>query len=147
MRQITLRFPFLIEKLMVYLGSGLSLTEAWNRIAAGAKTDPLTEEVEVTRVQIRNGMPLQEALREFGNRIPNADIRKLSGMLARDLRRGDEYLLDRLTELNQDAWESYRKEVRIRSEETETRMLLPMILLLIVVLLLVMAPAMLTFRG
>lgn len=109
LRQITLRFPFLIEKLMVYLGSGLSLAEAWSRIAAGAKTDPLTEEVEVTRVQIRNGMPLQEALREFGNRIPNADIRKLSGMLARDLRRGDEYLLDRLTELNQDAWESYRK--------------------------------------
>jgi hypothetical protein len=147
LRQITLRFPFMIEKLMVYLGSGLFLAEAWGRIASGAKTDPLTEEVEVTRIQIRNGMPLQEALREFGNRIPNADIRKLSGMLARDLRRGDEYLLDRLTELNQDAWESYRKEVRIRSEETETRMLLPMILLLIVVLLLVMAPAMLTFRG
>ena len=109
--------------------------------------DPLTEEVEVTRIQIRNGMPLQEALQEFGGRIPNADIRKLAGMLSRNLRRGDDYLLDRLTELNQNAWESYRKEVRIRSEETETKMLLPMILLLLVVLLLVMAPAMLTFRG
>lgn len=153
LREITLRFPFLIEKLTVYLGAGLSLTEAWNRIPMGTRMspsldkDPLTEEVEVTRIQIRNGMPLQEALQEFGGRIPNADIRKLAGMLSRNLRRGDDYLLDRLTELNQNAWESYRKEVRIRSEETETKMLLPMILLLLVVLLLVMAPAMLTFRG
>ena len=67
-------------------------------------------------------------------------------MLSRDLRRGDEFLLDRLQEMNQEAWEEHKKKVRIRSEEAQTKLLLPMFLTLAAILVMVAAPAMMSMQ-
>ena len=67
-------------------------------------------------------------------------------MLSRDLRRGDEFLLDRLQEMNQEAWEEHKKKIRIRSEEAQTKLLLPMFLTLAAILVMVAAPAMMSMQ-
>ena len=67
-------------------------------------------------------------------------------MLSRNLRRGDEFLLERLQEMNQEAWEDYKKKVRVRSEEAQTKLLLPMFLTLGAILLMVAAPAMMSMQ-
>ena len=140
-------YPLMLQKLTIYLSAGLSIQAAWERIAQkGDPKDPLMEEMRVTRVQIRNGMSVQTAFLEFGKRVQNAELRRLANMLCRDLRRGNEYLLDKLTELNRQAWDRHRKTIQIQSEETETKMLIPMMLMLGAILLIVMTPAMLTLR-
>lgn len=103
-------------------------------------------EMNATRVQMRNGMPQQEALRQFGRRVQDPQLRRLANMLYRNLRRGDEFLLERLKEMNSEAWEEHKKRVRIQSEEAETKLLVPMILMLTVILMIILTPAMLTMN-
>ena len=147
-QKIALAYPRVIQKLTVFLGAGLSIQAAWERTALqGDRKDPLMEEMNVTRVQIRHGTPMQEALRQFGHRVRNPALRRLANMLCRNLRRGDEFLLEHLKEMNQMAWEDHKKTVKIQSEEAETKLLLPMILMLAVILLIVMTPAMLTMSS
>lgn len=147
-RQIVMSYPGMIQKLTVFLGAGLSIQAAWERIVLqGDRKDPLMEEMNITRVQMRHGTPMQEALGEFGRRIRNPELRRLANMLSRNLRRGDEFLLEHLKEMNQMAWEEHKKTVKIQSEEAETKLLLPMMLMLVVVLLIVLTPAMLTMNG
>lgn len=146
-RQMEQGYPVMIQKLTVYLGAGLSIQNAWERIAeSGNRRDPLIMEMNAAKVQMSNGMPQQEALRQFGRRVQDPQLRRLANMLYRNLRRGDEFLLERLKEMNSEAWEEHKKRVRIQSEEAETKMLVPMILMLTVILMIILTPAMLTMN-
>ncbi len=146
-RQMERAYPLMIQKLTVYLGAGLSIQNAWDRITeSGDRREPLIMEMNATRVQMRNGMPQQEALRQFGRRVQDPQLRRLANMLYRNLRRGDEFLLERLKEMNSEAWEEHKKRVRIQSEEAETKLLVPMILMLTVILMIILTPAMLTMN-
>lgn len=138
-------FPFAAEKLSVYLGAGMGLQEAWGRTAMeGADSDPLIREMRLTYQQMRNGIGIQEAILQFGNRTESADLKKMSGILSRNIRRGDAYLLENLQNLNHEAWEQHRREVRIQVEKSQTKMLFPMLLMMGVVLILILTPAMIS---
>ena len=60
--------------------------------------------------------------------------------------RRDEFLLERLKEMNSEAWGEHKKRIRIQSEEAETKLLVPMILMLTVILMIILTPAMLTMN-
>lgn len=146
-RALELAYPILIQKLTMFLGTGQSISAAWeNVIRQTSDGSPLKEEMTATYRQIKNGASMQTAFRDFAARIPNSNYRKLGNMLARNLKRGDQYLLDHLREMNKDAWDNHKRVVRIQSEEAGTKMLLPMMLMLMVVLILVMAPALITLQ-
>ena len=146
-RQMERAYPVVVQKMTVYLGAGLSIQNAWERVTeSGNGRDPLIMEMNVTKIQMRNGMPQQEALRQFGRRVQDPQLRRLANMLYRNLRRGDEFLLERLKEMNSEAWEERKKRIRIQSEEAETKLLVPMILMLTVILMIILTPAMLTMN-
>lgn len=146
-RQVERAYPVVVQKLTVYLGAGLSIQNAWERVTeSGNGRDPLIMEMNATKIQMRNGMPQQEALRQFGRRVQDPQLRRLANMLYRNLRRGDEFLLERLKEMNSEAWEERKKRIRIQSEEAETKLLVPMILMLTVILMIILTPAMLTMN-
>lgn len=147
-KRIQFVYPNVLQKLTIFLGAGLSLQAAWERVViSGNKKEPLIEEMERTRIQMRHGMSPQEALRQFGERLHSQELRHLTSMLCRNLRRGDEFLLDHLKEMNHEAWESHKKRVRIQSAEAETKFLIPMFIMLIVILLIVLTPALLTLNA
>lgn len=146
-KQIQNTYPAILQKLSVFLGVGLSIQAAWERIIeTGDPENPLIEEMRLTGLQMRNGLSLQEALYQFSRRMQYPPLKRMASMLSRDLRRGDEFLLDRLQEMNQEAWEEYKKKVRIRSEEAQTKLLLPMFLTLAAILVMVAAPAMMSMQ-
>lgn len=146
-QKIQQAYPVMIHKLTVLLGAGLSITAAWDRIAAHSSSqNPLLEEMHVTMIQMHHGVAPQEALRQFGVRVGSPELRKLANMLCRNLRRGDEFLLEHLKEMNDHAWEEHKKQVKIQSEEADTKLLIPMILMMIVVLIIVLTPALLSMN-
>lgn len=146
-KQIQNTYPAILQKLSVFLGVGLSIQAAWERIIeTGDPENPLIEEMRLTGFQMRNGLSLQEALYQFSRRMQYPPLKRMASMLSRDLRRGDEFLLDRLQEMNQEAWEEYKKKVRIRSEEAQTKLLLPMFLTLAAILGMVVTPAMMSMQ-
>lgn len=146
-QKIQQAYPVMIHKLTVLLGAGLSITAAWDRIAArGGSQNPLIEEMHITMIQMHHGLAPQEALRQFGARVGCPELRKLANMLCRNLRRGDEFLLEHLKEMNDHAWEEHKKQVKIQSEEADTKLLIPMILMMLVVLIIVLTPALLSMN-
>lgn len=146
-QRIQRSYPVMLHQLTVLLGAGLSITAAWDRIAADRNNqNPLIEEMRVTMIQMHHGMAPQEALREFGRRSGCQELRQLANMLCRNLRRGDEFLLEHLKELNNSAWEEHKKQVKIQSEEADTKLLIPMMIMMVVVLIIVLTPALLSMH-
>jgi len=48
--------------------------------------------------------------------------------------------------LNQEAWDMRKKQVREKTEEADTKLLLPLMLMLIVILIIVLSPAMISMK-
>ena len=147
-------YPEFLGELVILIGAGLSLMSAWKRIggdyraesARSGRKDALLDEVEKTAREMEEGSSMREALEAFSARIPLREIRRFVSLLIQNLKRGDEYLLVRLREMSEEAWETRKKQVREKSEEADTKLLLPLMMMLVVVLIIVLSPALITMN-
>jgi tight adherence protein C len=96
---------------------------------------------------MQNGLSFAETLREFGERSHVKEMRKFANLMLSDRKRGDAKLLEYLREMNEEAWEQKKKIVKEKTEEADTRLVLPLMMMLIVILVVVLAPAIMTIRG
>ena len=148
--EIRKTYPEFLGELVILAGSGLSLSGAWKRLAADYRklnrNDPLMEEVLRASMEMEEGASMREALLHFSDRIPIREIRRFVSLLTQNLRRGDAYLLSRIRELSDEAWENRKKQVKEKSEEADAKLLLPLLLMLCVVLIMVMSPAMISLN-
>ena len=77
-------------------------------------------------------------------RNPIPEIRRLIRMLLLSERRGGAYLIQRLDEFTEEAWEQKKKRVREMSETADTKLIFPLTLLLVAVLMIVLAPSLIS---
>lgn len=153
-RKIRQSYPEFMNELVILIGAGLSLTAAWHRIgkdyrkkrAEGGDADPLYEEIYRGSCEMEAGISLREVLEEFAGHIRFKEARRFAVLVAQNLRRGDAFLVSRLKELNQEAWDMRKKQVREKTEEADTKLLLPLMLMLIVILIIVLSPAMISMK-
>ncbi len=147
-------YPEFMNELVILVGAGLSLPAAWQRIGqdyqdnkrAGGDIDPLYEEIYRESREMEAGASMREVLEEFAGHIRFKEARRFAVLLAQNLKRGDAFLVSRLKELNQEAWELRKKLVREKTEEADTKLLLPLMLMLVVILIIVLSPAMITMQ-
>ncbi len=151
MRQV---YPEFINELVILVGAGLSLPAAWKRIGQdyrnkkeqGDDINPLYEEVYRESKELEAGVSMREVLEDFSSRIRLKETRRFAVLLVQNMRRGDAFLVSRLKELNHEAWEVRKKQVREKTEEADTKLLLPLMLMLAVILIIVLSPAMITMQ-
>lgn len=147
-------YPEFINELVILIGAGLSLPAAWRRIGQDYQSkrsekgelNPLYEEVYRESKELDAGVPMREILEEFSSRIRLKEARRFAVMMVQNIKRGDAFLVSRLKELNQEAWEIRKKQVREKTEEADTKLLLPLMLMLAVILIIVLSPAMITMQ-
>ena len=147
-------YPEFINELVILIGAGLSLPAAWRRIGQDYQSkrsekgelNPLYEEVYRESKELDAGVPMREILEEFSSRIRLKEARRFAVMMVQNIKRGDAFLVSRLKELNQEAWEIRKKQVREKTEEADTKLLLPLMLMLVVILIIVLSPAMITMQ-
>ena len=147
-------YPEFINELVILIGAGLSLPAAWKRIGQDYQSkrtgkgeiNPLYEEVYRESKELDAGVPMREILEEFSSRIRLKEARRFAVMMVQNIKRGDAFLVSRLKELNQEAWEIRKKQVREKTEEADTKLLLPLMLMLAVILIIVLSPAMITMQ-
>ena len=147
-------YPEFINELVILVGAGLSLPAAWKRIGQdyqkkrqeGYEINPLYEEIYRESKELESGSSMREVLEEFTVQIRFKEARRFAILLVQNLKRGDAFLISRLKELNQEAWEIRKKQVRAKSEEADTKLLIPLMLMLVVILIIVLAPAMITMH-
>lgn len=147
-------YPEMMNELVILLGAGLSLPAAWKRMGddyqkqcvKGKEMNPLYEEIYRESKQLEAGSSMREVLEEFTLKIRFKEARRFAVLMVQNLKRGDAFLIARLRELNREAWELRKKQVRERSEEVDTKLLIPLMLMLIVILIIVLTPAMISMQ-
>lgn len=145
-RQANLKasYPRVVHRLMLYLGAGLSLRKAFERLADTYETgeeDPAGQELRLLVRQLRAGIPESTVYEHFGRRLGVQEYMRLSALLLQNQRRGNAALLDRLGQEAESLSREKLLNARKLGEETGTKLLLPMVLLLGCVMVMIMIPA------
>lgn len=150
-RQMTMDYPDLLFKLSMLLNAGLTMQNAFMRIAgeyrdrADRGVRYAYEEMLTACREMNSGVPEARAYENFGRRCGGSGYAKLGTMLSSNLQKGSEGLADILQQEAQLSMEERRQMAKKLGEEAGTKLLLPMVLMLLVVLVILLVPAMLAF--
>lgn len=142
-------YPQLITKLTLYIGAGLGLRGAWERLAAEyrvreeatGKKSAVGDEVLLLTGELKNGTSESKAYEDFGRRIGLKPYLRCVSLMVSQLQKGSGALRKSLEGEVRLAWESYRERVTQKGEEAQTKLLFPMMGMLFLVMAIVMIPA------
>uniref|UniRef100_UPI004055FC15 hypothetical protein n=1 Tax=Acetatifactor sp. TaxID=1872090 RepID=UPI004055FC15 len=146
-------YPDIVHKLALYLGAGMTIRGAFQRIAeeyeksdtAGGEgkkaANPICEELLHICRELKAGVSEGAAYEHFGKRTGLQEYIRLSTLLTQNLKKGNSTLLQRLREEALKATAERIQYGRRLGEEAVTKLLVPMVLMLLVVMLMIMIPA------
>ena len=153
-REMILDYPHIISKLALYLGAGMSMRRAFERIGSSYEEHRKSGEYryayeEILRAlrEMSGGIPESEAYERFGRRCRVRAYTRLSSLLMQNLKKGNDALLIVLQEEAQASYEERRGIAKQLGEEAGTKLLVPMVMMLAVTLVMIMVPAYLGFMG
>lgn len=150
-QKLLMDYADVVYDLMVFVGAGLTVGQAWERIVLNYKARlegrrcrerPAYEEMAVALGQMQCGQAEGKAILDFGKRCQIRSYLKLTTLLEQNRRTGTKNLQQVLEQEMEAAWEQQKNAARRMGEEAGTKLLLPLFLMLFVVMVLVMVPAM-----
>lgn len=152
-QQMLAEYPTLVNRLTLYLGAGMTVKSAWNKIAFDYQTRReleqqrhyTYEEMLFTCYEMQGGVSEGSAYERFGKRCGLHPYTRLVGLLNQNLKKGNAALLQDLQKEASDAQEQRRSLARKKGEEAGTKLLMPMMMMLGIVMVLIMIPAFLSF--
>ena len=154
--EMMLDYAEVVNKLLILLGSGMTLKQAWNRIAArySDKRDKIKlpkrhiyEEMLTTAHEIQDGESERISYQKFGERTGLGAYQRLVRILVQNVQTGSRGLCQLLEQEAETALEERRAMARKLGEEAGTKMLLPLILMLGIVIAIIMVPAIQSFNA
>lgn len=152
--QMQLDYAEFVNKLLILLGSGMSLKQSMNRISAryAEKREKkqcgerfLYEELLITNYAIQDGESERLAYQKFGERTGLSCYHRLIRILIQNLQTGNRGLCELLGQEAAVALEERKALAKKLGEEAGTKMLLPLIMMLGIVIAIIMVPAMQSF--
>ena len=154
-RKMQLAYPDIVNRLRLYMGAGISIRHAWERIRRGyekqrqmtGNSEDAYEQMKLALRQMQNGVAETVAYEQFGMDCRLSSYLKLGTLLSQNLRLGTGNLAEMLKAEAKDAFEDRKALARKIGEECESRLLLPMLLMLLSILIMIMYPAVSSFAG
>ena len=154
-RKMQLAYPDIVNRLSLYMGAGISIRNAWERIIRGyekqrqmtGNSEDAYEQMKLALRQMQNGIAETVAYEQFGMDCRLSSYLKLGTLLSQNLRLGTGNLAEMLKAEAKDAFEDRKALARKIGEECESRLLLPMLLMLLSILIMIMYPAVSSFAG
>ncbi len=151
-RQLVIDYPGFVNKLRLYLSAGLTIKNSFIKMTMDYQNQKgrrryLYEEMKVACYQLENGVTEEQVYQDWGKRCGEMRYRRISFLLAVNLKQGNSRLLLLLAQEADSAQEDRRNLARKAGEEAGTKLLLPMMMMLIVVMFLVLLPAYMDFGG
>ncbi len=148
-RQMLLDYPCVISKLTLYMGAGMTIRNAFCKIANDYGKENnfryVYEEMLITCYELDNGISETSAYENFGKRCRLPQYTKLSNILIQNLRKGSNGILTALRQEAVNAFEQRKNTAKKLGEEAGTKLLLPMMLMLGIVVVLIIVPAYFSF--
>lgn len=152
-REMMADYSEIVFKLMVFIGAGMTVQNAWERLVLDyqerlrqgrIKTRAAYEEMAATLNQIACGVSEGQAYISFGKRCQLQPYLKLSSLLEQNRKTGTKNLKNLLEAEMNHAWEQRKTMARRLGEEAGTKLLVPLFLMLGIVMVIIMVPAMLS---
>lgn len=152
-QELLLDYADILSKLMVLIGAGMTIRNAWGQIvhdyetalhAGKKKQRHAYEEMRYTYYQLQSGTPEGSAYRDFGRRCRLQPYLKLSGLLDQNRKSGTKNMRTIFQTEMTDALEQRKNLARRMGEEAGTKLLLPLFLMLGIIMTMIMVPAMMT---
>lgn len=144
-QQLMLGYPELVDKMILYLGAGVTIRGAFVRMLQTGGEGALIRELRYTINEIQAGVPESEAYYNMGHRINLPVYMKLMSMLSQNVNKGTRDIMLMMAGEEQAALQARKEFARKKGEEAGTRLLFPMIVLLGVVMVIVVLPAVMSF--
>ena len=152
-RKMQLAYPDIVNRLSLYMGAGISIRHAWERIIRGyekqrqmtGNSEDAYEQMKLALRQMQNGVAETVAYEQFGMDCRLSSYLKLGTLLSQNLRLGTGNLAEMLKAEAKDSFEDRKALARKIGEECESRLLLPMLLMLLSILIMIMYPAVSSF--
>ena len=151
--QMCMDYPEIVSALALLLGAGMTVPNAWNKIASdykhrrgnNSKKRYAYEEMLMTIYEMESGVVQAKAYEHFGRRCRIPCYNKLSTMLSQNIRKGASNLPLLLKEEAANAFEERKHIARKLGEKAGTKLLIPMMMLLGITMLIIMVPAFHTY--
>lgn len=149
-QEIQKEYPEFAMKCAMLIGSGMTLRQAFERIAKSyisSKncTKALYEELLIGVRELQSGVSERLVYEGFGRRCGIRETERFGNMMSRNLRKGSDGMKDALREEAIEAMEMHKEMVRRQGETAGTKLLFPMLILLLIVMVMIMVPAFSTF--
>ncbi len=144
-KKILSEYPILLQKMMMYLSSGMTIRNIFVRISDEADSkgedNPLYDEMRISVNEFGMGISENSVYTDFGERTKVPDIVRFTALLSQNLKKGSSKLGELLKTESDQAFGA-RKERAIKAgEQAGTKLLVPMMLILIDVMIIIMVPA------
>ena len=144
-QQLMMDYPEMIDKMILYLGAGVTVRGAFARMMQGNEESNLVRELRYTLNEIQSGVPEGEAYYNMGHRINLPVYMKLMSMLSQNVNKGTKDILIMMAGEEEAAMQTRKEIARKKGEEAGTKLLFPMMLLLGIVMVIVVLPAVMSF--
>lgn len=132
-------FPQMLSKMTLLVNSGMLLRDAWNLISVQGNS-VLFVEMQLTALQLDNGVPEIVAYHEFAERCGVKEVRKFASMVIQGLEKGGTDLTYFLKDMSEEMWLEKRNMVKRKGEQANSKLLIPTIIIFIGILFMIMAP-------
>lgn len=150
-QEMLLDYPDIINKFTLLVSAGMSVSNAWCKVADDYKKEEgdmkyAYEEMKITARELSVGISEITAYERFGRRVKILPYLRFSSLLAQNVKKGSKDLLEQLELESLEAFEERKELAKRLGEEAGTKLLVPMILMLIIVLCIILIPAFLSFQ-
>lgn len=148
-------YPELISKLLIFIGAGLTIRNAWLQIVAlyeealaCGQTERCCayEEMVKTRNELQQGQSEGSAYAAFAHRCGLKCYVRLGALLEQNRKNGEGTLRNLLQLEMQEAFEQQKNAARRQGEEAGTKLMGPLFLSLLAILMMIVVPAMLRLQ-
>lgn len=144
--ELLMDYSDIVSKLIVYIGAGLTIRNAWEKLADEpyAESRAAYREITVSAAELKNGETENRVYLRFAKRCGLRCYTRLASLLDQNSKTGDEALLNALELEMGEAFEQRKNTARRLGEEAGTKLILPLMMQLITVLIIVVSPALFT---
>lgn len=141
-------YPYLISVLILYMETGLSLSQAWLHLCKTyeGNNSEVSQELAKTVNNIKTGKSIDVVFSDFASSCNLKEYRKLSQLITQNIRRGSASILDLLRQEMIMLEKDKMNFAKILAKKAETKLLIPLMIMLILVFIIILAPSILSFR-
>lgn len=140
-------FPDFLNKLVLLINAGMTVSRAWEKIVCDRKTmTPLYEELSATYLEIKNGKPEEAAYEDFARRCRVKEITKFVAAMIQNLKKGNGELVALLKLQSNECWQLRKNMARKLGEEASTKLVLPLMIMFVGILIIVVLPAVMQMK-